>query len=185
MTKSSKAQKLFLRLSTNQRKRWMAMPGPIRRRRSWNKKFPGPNKIKVEIINAVTGETTTAFAIEDSKRALKKWLRVRNMRAQFEDMVLKPNASWSSFSTAEWENFPLIVKVDDAQFPYIFSHIGEKIMIKNKLVCSIFLKTSSNIDYLSVVSSKKKLMKDWIEKHPVKAKKKGKRKKRHLDFDDE
>jgi hypothetical protein len=185
MTKSIRAQKLFLRLSTNQRKRWMRMPGSRRRRRSWGKVFPVPNRVKVEIINAVTGEKTTAYAAEDSKRALKKWLRVRNIRAQFEDMVLKPHASWSNFTTVEWENFPIIVRVGDAQFPYLISHVGERIATKNKVMCSIFLVTADNIDYLSIVNQKKKLMKDWIEKHPIKAKKKAKRKKRRFNFDDE
>lgn len=185
MTKSIRAQKLFLRLSTNQHRRWMAMPGPIRRRRSWGKKFPVPNRVKVEIINAVTGEKTTAYALEESKRALKKWLRVRNMRAQFEDMVLNPKASWFNFTPEEFQGFPIIVKVDnDYEVPYIINHIGEKITIKNKTTTALYLQTVDNIDYLGTVSDKKKLMKNWIENHPVKIKKKAKRKKRRFDFDE-
>jgi hypothetical protein len=184
MTRSIKAQKLFIRLSSNQRRRWMNMPRNFRRR-SWSKKFPVPNRVKVEIINAVTGEKTTAYAVEDSKRALKKWLRVRNLRAQFDNMVLKPNSSWFNFTEEEFKDFPLIVKVGEAQFPYVLDHTGERVTIKNKVTCSIYLRAADNIDYLGIVSNKKKLMKDWIEEHPVKAKRKVKRKKRRFDCDDE
>lgn len=176
MTKSIRAQKLFIRLSTNQRKRLGNTSGYIRRR-NWNKKFPVLNKVKVEIINAVTGEKTTAYAIEDSKRSLKKWLRIRNIRAQFESMLLSPKSSWFNFTKEEWENFPIIVKMDDYEVPYVIDHIGEKIIIKNKTTCSLYLRVADNIDYLSIISAKKKLMKDWIEKHPIRAKKKAKRKK--------
>lgn len=67
--------------------------------------------------------------------------------------------------------------MDDYEVPYVIDHIGEKIIIKNKTTCSLYLRVADNIDYLSIISAKKKLMKDWIEKHPIRAKKKAKRKK--------
>lgn len=183
MTNALKVQKLFIKLSANQRKRSGLFPGYIRRNNPWNKKFPRPNKVRLEIINAVTGERTIAYSFDDSKRALKKWLRLRNLRAQFDNMTLKPNSSWFNFMESEWSNFPVIVKVDDFEVPYLIDHVGEKITIKNKTTCSVFLKTTNNFDYLGVVSAKKKLMKDWIANHPIKFKKKRKRKKKKWDFD--
>jgi len=183
MTKSIKAQKLFLRLLANQNnKRSGNRVGFMRKYNTWNKKFPSSHKVKVEIINAVTGEKTTAYAAEESKRALKKWLRIRNVRAHFDNMLLKPKASWFNFTSEEFKNFPIIVKVTDTQFPYTISHIGERITVKNKTTCSIYLQTLDNIDYLNLISDKKKLMKKWIEENPIKPKRKAKRKKR-MDFD--
>ena len=184
MTKSTRVHKLLIRLLSNQHKRWRGMPHKnTRRKQAWRKVFPSPNYVRVEIINAVTGEKTTARAIDDSQRSLKKWLRIRNTRAQFDSMGLNPKSSWFNFTPEEWENFPIIVKVGDAQFPYVIARIGEKVTIKNKIVCSVFLQTLDNINYLSVVNTKKKLMKDWIDEHPIRVKKKAKRKKKRLEFD--
>jgi len=150
----TRIQRTFVRLVKVRHIGWMHSPlFPKKHRKSKVIKY-----VRVEIIDAITGEKTTALSFEDSKIRLKKWLKLRNLRAHFADMVIKPGSTWQKLSKEQLQNYPILVKVNDAKFPYLIDHASDKITIKKRTTCSIFLKIVENIDYLKIINDKKKLL---------------------------
>jgi hypothetical protein len=152
----SKIQKTFIRLATSRKRSWLQSPYRWPRRR--RVKIFEPKTIKVKIINAVTGEETTARAQEDSAAKLKKWLRLRNIRAEFTKMLIKKNSTWSKLKDNEFEDFPIIVKVGTYKTPYVIRHVEDRVTKKGKTTVTILLETTDNIDFLGILSLKKELL---------------------------
>ena len=98
----NRIQKTFIRLAINQQGRWPIISK--RKIKRFNFKKWQPTQVKVEIINAVTGEKTTAKAYEVTAAKLKKWLKLRNMRAEFTDVLLKKHSTWATFKEEEFED---------------------------------------------------------------------------------
>jgi hypothetical protein len=151
----SKIQKTFIRLA---KKRTALWPSPFYWPRKHRIKIFEPKTVKVTIINAVTGEETTARAREESSTKLKKWLKLRNMRAEFIKMLLKKKSTWFKFRNDEFENFPVIVKVGTYKTPYIIHHVEDRVTRKGKTTITILVETVENVDYLSILSEKKELL---------------------------
>ena len=162
----TRVQKIFVRLASSNR--WLPMSKRKTRRHSWvakKRKSAVSNKTKLEIIDAVTGESTTAKAFEESAAKLRKWLKLRNVRAEFTEVLLKKKSTWFKLSDMEFIDYPIIVKVGTYKAPYLIKRIQGKVTYRGKTTISIQLETTDNIDYLSILSAKKELV----------AKKKGKK----------
>jgi hypothetical protein len=155
----SRIQKTFVRLAISQQSYWATL-GRYRTKRRRHKKCDKwqPNQISVEVINAVTGEVTTAKVFEESVAKLKKWLKLRNMRAELVGVIIKKNSTWSKLSETEWEDYPVIIKVGTYKVPYIVSHVKDTTVFKGKTTCSMLLSTTDNIDYLELINEKKELL---------------------------
>jgi hypothetical protein len=155
----SRIQKTFVRLATNQQSYWSQLGRRKTKRRVYiyNKKWQ-PNKVTVGIINAVTGEKTTAKAFEESAPKLKKWLKLRNVRAEFTDMLLKKRSTFFSLSDEQFIDYPIIIQIGSYKAPYLIKRIQDRVTIKGKVTCSIQLETTDNIDYLGILSKKKELL---------------------------
>ena len=155
----------FVKLASNY---WQPTGKRKTRRHSWvakKRKSAVPSKTKLEIIDAVTGERTTAKTFWESVVKLRKWLKLRNVRAEFTEVVLKKNSTWFNLSDMEFIDYPIIVKVGTYKAPYLIKRIQDKVTYRGKTTISIQLETTDNIDYLSILSAKKELV----------AKKKGKK----------
>ena len=185
----NRIQKQFIRLATSQHTKWMRMP----RRGSFRKKFMGGKSAddgaKVNIINAVTGEITTAVSYNDTPAKLKKWLKLRNLRGQFSNMLIKKSSTWHKLPDDGFQDYPVIVKIGTAQYPYVIDHIGDRFEQNGKISVTVFLKITDNINYLSVINEKKKLLANLPKPVPapvVKKKKVVKRTKKNKweDFDE-
>lgn len=161
----NKINKLFIRLARTQLKRQVGRRNKSMSFKYRYKKFT-PVWVSLEIINAVTGEKTTAKANDASAGKLKKWLKMRNLRASFDEMVIKKNSSWLSFTDSDWKNFPVIVKVGTYKSPYVIDHVGEMFQIKTRKIRTVFLRTVGNIDYITLIDEKRQL---------INSKKKGKK----------
>jgi hypothetical protein len=155
----TRIQKTFIRLATYQQSYWSTL-GRYRTKRRKHKKFDKwqPNQVKLEVINAVTGETTTAKAFEESKAKLKKWLKLRNIRAELTEMLLKKNSTWFKFEDEEFEDFPVILKIGSYKVPYLVRHVKDRKTFKGKTTCTVLLETTDNVDYLEILSTKKELL---------------------------
>ena len=154
----NKIQKTFVRLATNQQHYWMSVPYyRSRKRRLLFKKWQ-PHQVKVEVINAVTGEKTTAKTFEDSPAKLKKWLKLRNIRAEFQEMLLKKHSTFFKLNDEEFENYPVIVKVGNYKVPYIIAHITDRVTYKGRATCTVLLQTTDNVNFLEVIAEKKELL---------------------------
>jgi hypothetical protein len=114
-----------------------------------------PIKVRIEVIDAVTGEKTSGKGCEESAAKLRKWLKLRNVRAEFTDVVLKKNTTWFKLNAEEFIDYPIIVKVGNYKSPYLIKRIQDRVAIKGKVTISIQLETTDNIDYLSILSKKK------------------------------
>lgn len=169
----NRIQKQFVRLAITHKANWMSMPPqPYRRRRV--KKW-APSQTKVKIINAVTGEETIAKAYDDTPTTLKRWLKMRNVRAQFADMLIKKGSTWSLITAEDMKDYPVIVKVGHSKYPYVIDHMGDYLTIAKKTTATVFLRTVDNINYLGIIDQKKAL----LPKSPVKVfKRKTKKKKK-------
>lgn len=149
----TRIQKTFVRLAAS---RWVPMGGyKTKRRKLFRDTAP---KVRVEIIDAVTGEKTTARGCEESTAKLRKWLKLRNVRAEFTDVLLKKNSTWFKLADEEFIDYPIIVKVGTYKGPYLVKRIQDRVARKGKVTCSIQLETTDNIDYLQILSSKKELL---------------------------
>jgi len=177
-------QKSFIRLCANRRRQSIGIQKMRLRKPSWNKKMAKIKPVTVIIVNAVTGEQTTAKSYETSRLKLKKQLMLRNVRAQFTEMIIHKNSIWDKMTEEEFKDYPVIVKVGNYQAPYLINYIGSKLLVGNKTQCTLYLKTVDNIDYLSIISAKKELLGDALSKvKPVKKAKKKKKKKKETDYD--
>lgn len=155
----SRIQKTFVRLATNQQSYWSQLGRHKTKRRRLIKRAEWqPHQVKVEIINAVTGEKTTAKTFEDSPAKLKKWLKLRNIRAEFQDMLLKKHSTFFKLTDTEFENYPIIVRVGSYKVPYIIAHIADRVTYKGKTTCTVLLQTTDNVNYLEVIAEKKELL---------------------------
>lgn len=150
----TRIQKTFIRLAAS---RWIPMGQYKTRRRKINKKW-APSKVRVEIIDAVTGDRTSAKAFEESATKLRKWLKLRNIRAEFTDVVLKKNSTWFKLSDAEFIDYPVIIRVGSYKSPYLIKRIQDRVTVKGKVTCSMQLETTENIDYLQILNEKKELL---------------------------
>ena len=153
----NRIQKTFVRLAINQQSFWGQL-GRYRTRRHGSRKWEVAAKVKVEIINAVTGEKTTAKSFEETPAKLKKWLKLRNVRAEFTDMLLKKRSTFFKLTEKEFENYPVIIKVGTYKVPYLIRHIRDRVSRKGKVSCTVLLETVENVDYLSILSEKKELL---------------------------
>jgi hypothetical protein len=156
----NRIQKTFVRLATNQQSFWSQLGRHKTKRRVYvyNKKWQ-PNKVTVGIINAVTGEKTTAKAFEESAPKLKKWLKLRNVRAEFTDMLLKKRSTFFKLTGLEWIDYPIIIQVGTYRCPYLIKRIQDRVVRKGRVTCSIQLETINNVDYLQLIYDKKELLK--------------------------
>ncbi len=152
----TRIQKTFVKLAAN---RWVPMGGYKTKRRRLDKYSPSKSQVRIEVIDAVTGEKTSAKAFEESLSKLRKWLKLRNVRAEFTDVVLKKNSTWFKLSDTEFIDYPVIIKVGNYKSPYLVKRIQDRVTIKGKVTCSFQLETTENIDYLSILSAKKDLLK--------------------------
>jgi len=150
----TRIQKTFVRLAAN---RYGTMGSYRTKRRKFNKKFPS-NKVHVEIIDAVTGEKTSGKGCEESAAKLRKWLKLRNVRAEFKDVLLKKNSTWFKLDDEEFIDYPIIIRVGTYKGPYLIKRIQDRVTRKGKVTCSLQLETTDNIDYLSILSKKKELI---------------------------
>ena len=122
-------------------------------------KYQPSKKVRVEVIDAVTGDKTTAKASEESKAKLRKWLKLRNVRAEFTEVVLKKTSTWFKLTDMEFIDYPIIVKVGTYKAPYLIKRVQDRVSFKGKTTISIQLETTENVDYLSILSKKKELLK--------------------------
>jgi hypothetical protein len=171
----NRIQKQFIRLSNIQRNR-VSIPRRTRRKKMFGTGWAS-KAVKVHIINAITGETTVAKSYEESPAKLKKWLKLRNMRAQFSEMVIHKNSIWNQLRDADFVDFPVIIKVGTYQSPYVIVYVGDKITIGNKTTATLFLRTVDNIDYLSLIGEKRKIVENLPKPMKVTTVKKAKVKK--------
>lgn len=149
----SRIQKTFIKLAANY---WSPMGKYKTKRRKYVKWQP--IKVRIEVIDAVTGEKTTGKGCEESLAKLRKWLKLRNVRAEFTDVLLKKNTVWFKLNDEEFIDYPVIIKVGSYKAPYLIKRIQDRVTIKGKVTCSIQLETTDNIDYLGILSKKKELL---------------------------
>ncbi len=151
----TRIQKTFVKLAAN---RWVPMSGYKTKRRRLGKYSPSKSQVRVEVIDAVTGEKTSAKAFEDSPSKLRKWLKMRNARAEFTDVLLKKKSTWFKLLDEEFIDYPVIVKVGTYKAPYLIKRVQDRVTRRGKVTISIQLETTDNIDYLGILSAKKELL---------------------------
>jgi len=150
----TRIQKTFVRLAAVQR---FGTFGSYKTPRPFKKKFP-VKKVKVKITDAVTGQETSAKGFEDSSIKLKKWLKLRNVRAEFTEVLLKKNSAWFKLEDTDFIDYPVIIKVGTYKAPYLVKRIENRKTYKGKTTCTMQLETTGNVDYLSILSEKKELL---------------------------
>lgn len=150
----TKIQKTFVRLAIHNK----YLPfGRYKTKRPKLKVVP-LKRVRVEVIDAVTGQSTSAKAFEESPSRLRKWLKLRNVRAEFTDVVLKKTSAWFKLADDEFIDYPIIVKVGNYKAPYLIKRIQDRHTSKGRTTLSIQLETVGNVDYLSILSTKKELL---------------------------
>jgi hypothetical protein len=154
----SRIQKTFVRLATNHQSYWSRLSHRKTHRRKVSSENWQFNEVKVEIINAVTGEKTTGKTLEDSPAKLKKWLKLRNIRAEFTDVLIKKNSTWSKLPEEEFDNYPVIVRVGSYKVPYVIAHVRDRVTFKKRTTCTFLLATIDNVNYLELINEKKELL---------------------------
>lgn len=159
----SKIQKTFVRLATNQQSYWATL-GRHRTKRKRRVIKWSPTQVSVEIVNAVTGEITTAKAYEESKTKLKKWLKLRNMGAEFVDVLLKKSSTFYKLNEDGFEDFPVIVNINSSKFPYLIKRITDRRTRKGKTYCSFLLETVDNVNFLELINTKMELLEEGKKK---------------------
>lgn len=153
----TRIQKTFVRLAAS---KWMAaMPyGRSPYGRKFKKKFPVA-KVKVEIIDAVTGQKTSGKSgSEQTKSKLKKWLKLRNVRAEFTEIILKKKSAWFKLDDTEFTDYPIIIKVGNYKAPYLIKRVQDRRTRKGITTISMQLETTGNVDYIAILSKKKELL---------------------------
>jgi hypothetical protein len=158
----TRIQKTFVRLAAVNK--WGPMGSYRSRRRRLLKYSPSKCKVRIEVIDAVTGEKTSAKAFEDSAYKLRKWLKLRNVRAEFTEVLLKKKSTWFKLTDTEFIDYPVIIKVGSYKAPYLIKRIQDRVTKHGKVTISIQLETTDNIDYLSILSAKKELLETKKEK---------------------
>lgn len=159
----NRIQKLFVKLAGSQRskrlsRRWTRNTRRKRLFGPWGVS-PSPKFVKIQIISAITGEVTIAKANESSKFKLKKWLKMRNVRAQFMEMIIKKNSIWDKlYLENTFKDYPIIVKIGTLKMPYLIDHMGDPYKLGKKTVSTMFLRTIDNIDYLTVINERKEAL---------------------------
>ena len=146
----TRIQKTFVKLAASY---WSPM-GKYKTKRRKHVKWQ-PTKVKIEVIDAVTGEKTSGKGCEESLTKLRKWLKLRNVRAEFTDVLLKKNTTWFKLNDEEFIDYPVIIKVGSYKAPYLIKRIQDRVTINGRVTCSIQLETTDNIDYLGILSKKK------------------------------
>lgn len=159
----SRIQKTFIRLATNQQSYWSQLGRYKTKRRKYKYSSWEPKQIKVTIINAVTGEKTVANGCEESAAKLKKWLKLRNVRAEFTDMILKKRSTFFKLKPEDFIDYPIIVVVGSFRFPYLIKQVQDRKTRKGKTTISIQLETVDNVNYLEVIATKQELLKNKKE----------------------
>ncbi len=149
----TRIQKVFIKLAARQR---MSVPSYARYPygRRFKKKFPKA-KVKIEIIDAVVGTKTTGKDHHDSRAKLKKWLKQRNIRAEFTEVILKKRSIWFKLEDMEFIDYPVIVKLGNYKAPYLIKRVQDRKTHKGITTISMQLETTDNVDYLSILSKKK------------------------------
>jgi hypothetical protein len=153
----TRIQQTFVRLAANNK--WGPMGSYRTKRRKLLKYSPSRSQVQIEVIDAVTGEKTSAKAFEESATKLRKWLKLRNVRAEFTNVVLKKKSTWAKLDDMEFIDYPVIIKVGTYKAPYLIKKIDSRFTFKGKTTITIQLETTENIDYLSILSEKKELLK--------------------------
>jgi hypothetical protein len=151
----TRIQRTFVRLAAVSK--WGPM-GSYRTKRPRFLKYQPSKKVNVHVIDAVTGEKTTAKASEESTTKLRKWLKLRNVRAEFTNVLLKKKSAWFKLTDMEFIDYPVIVKVGNYKAPYLIKRVQDRVSFKGKTTISIQLETTENVDYLSILSKKKELL---------------------------
>lgn len=149
----TKIQQTFVRLANKRSSSFQS----YKSFKSYRKKFVS-KKVKIELIDAVTGQKTTGLSFEDSKIKLKKWLKFKNVRAEFTDVLLKKTSSWFKLNSLEFFDYPVIVKVGTYKVPYIIKYIENRKTVKGKTTCTVKLETVENLNYLAILNEKKELL---------------------------
>lgn len=154
----TRIQKTFVRLAA---RKWMnAVPygRPPYGYNKTKKKFPVA-RVKVEIIDAVTGHKTSGKSgSEQTKAKLKKWLKLRNVRAEFTEVILKKKSVWFKLDDTEFMDYPIIIKVGTYKAPYLIKRVQDRKTLKGITTISMQLETTGNVDYISILSKKKELL---------------------------
>lgn len=153
----TRIQKTFIRLAAVSR---YGVFGSYKTRRRKSKKYqPSRAQVGIEVIDAVTGDKTSAKAFEESPAKLRKWLKLRNVRAEFTNVVLKKKSAWYKLEDMEFIDYPVIIKVGTYKAPYLIKKISDRATFKGRTTITIQLETTENVDYLSILSEKKDLLK--------------------------
>ena|SRR5579872_4246704 len=152
----TRIQKTFVKLAAT---KWGPM-GSYRTKRYRSKKYSPStaSKVRIEVIDAVTGQKTSAKAFEESPAKLRKWLKMRNERAEFTDVLLKKKSVWFKLQDTEFIDYPIIVKVGNYKAPYLIKRVQDRVCRKGRTTISIQLETTENVDYLAILSEKKELL---------------------------
>lgn len=168
----TKSMRTWIKLSKKRRTPlyWNSPYGrPIRRKRKL--RSPEPKRVAVDIISAITAEKSRAWAVEESSAKLKKWLKIRNVRAEFEDMIIAPKSVWSLLSDEQWKDYPIIVRVGTYQTSYVVDHVSERHLTNGKSCVTVYLRVVGNVDYLSLINAKKAMVAKLREEHKTASKK--------------
>ena len=150
----TRIQRTFIRLAAA---KWMHGIPPYGQPPVWrkSKKKSDGTKVKVDIIDAVTGLKTSGKSADESKAKLRKWLKLRNVRAEFTDVILKKKSPWFKLVDTDFIDYPIIVKVGTYKAPYLIKRVQDRKTRKGITTIKIQLETAENIDYLSILSKKK------------------------------
>lgn len=151
----TRIQQTFVKLAAI---KWVPMGSYKTKRHRLKKYEPSKSRVRVEVIDAVTGEKTSAKAFEESAAKLRKWLKLRNVRAEFTEVILKKKSTWFKLSNDEFIDYPVIIRVGSYKAPYLIKRVQDRITKRGRTTISIQLETTENIDYLSILSAKKELL---------------------------
>lgn len=152
----TRIQKTFVRLAAS---KWMPAGSYGRSPYGYRtkKKFPVA-KVKVDIIDAVSGNKTTGKASDESKAKLKKWLKLRNVRAEFTQVILKKKSPWFKLQDTDFIDYPIIIKVGNYKAPYLIKRVQDRKTFKGVTTISMQLETTGNVDYIAILSKKKEML---------------------------
>jgi hypothetical protein len=152
----TRIQKTFVRLAAT---KWMhGIPSYGRLPSNRKTKKKQDPKFRIEIIDAVNGTKTSGKASDESKAKFKKWLKLRNARAEFTDVILRKTSPWFKLEDTDFIDYPIIIKVGAYKAPYLIKRVQDRKTFKGITTIKIQLETTDNVDYLSILSKKKELL---------------------------
>jgi len=151
----TRIQKTFVRLAASKWIHGVPSYGRLPFRKTKKKQNP---TIRIEIIDAVNGTKTSGKAADDSKAKFKKWLKLRNARAEFTDVILRKTSVWFKLEDMDFIDYPIIIKVGNYKAPYLIKRVQDRKTFKGITTIKIQLETTDNVDYLSILSKKKELL---------------------------